>query len=99
MSSGNAWTDEETAALRTLDRLGLTQPEIAKRLGRSFFSVKSKLYHMAGQSPEGQPSLAKGGNAGSDHSISARIRVDEHKHLSMILEAHGAGFPVCGRSA
>lgn len=53
-SDVEAWPDDDVALLLNLQDAGRTQPQIARAMGRTFASVKSKLDRMKSGSPRRQ---------------------------------------------
>lgn len=58
---GDAWTEREAAALRKLSKIGITQTEAARRLGRhqSTISVRSRLAGLRWNPPSKRPPSKK----------------------------------------
>lgn len=91
---GTPWSIDEIETLRSLIAGGSTRLAAAKALNRTEASVCAKLADIRGIGyRKTRRSQAPDAPIGGEH---ARIDSDCHKHLSLILMAHKAGFPVCG---
>lgn len=77
----------------------ITIPELARRLGRTKASVQFKIAWLRGSkwaTRSTRPGYEPGQRFTANFDSPQRRANDCRKHLTKILEAHGAGFPVCG---
>ena len=88
------WTPAEVETLQDLIADGYTHNAAAKVMRRTENSITAKLAAI-----RCKPWFARKGSGvlfRASFEIPPRRQNDDRKHLTLILKAHGAGFPVCG---
>jgi DNA-binding IclR family transcriptional regulator len=104
-SNSVPWALDELEALQDMLAAGkLSVPEIAKRLDRTPGSVHGKLAGLRESKwsrKSSRPNYVKATqrNCQAAYQAPSPRRNDCRKHLTLILKAHGRGYPVCGRAA